>query len=95
MVLIQLKKSNNMKIDFQKLKETEAQFCTPHQLPGDLQVSADLSLFTLQRMIKVVLEYNESSYTHAPSNVRLAFETLKSLGIIVESPSINVQQLNS
>jgi len=84
-----------MKIDFRKLKEIEAQFCTPQQLPGDLQVTTDLSLFTLQRMIKIVLEYNESSYTHAPSNVRLAFETLKSLGIIVEESSISVQQLNS
>jgi len=86
-----------MKVDFKKLKEIEMQFCTPQQLPGDLQVTAELSLFTLQRMMKVVLEYNESSYSHASSNVKLAFDTLKSLGIIVESDSIDTKviQLNS
>lgn len=86
-----------MKIDFQKLKEIEGQFCSSQMLPGNIQITAELSLFTLQRMMKIVLEYNESSYSHAPSNVRLAFETLKSLGIIVEEAGITlpVQQLNS
>jgi len=84
-----------MKIDLKKLKEIEAQFCTPQQLPGDILISADLSLFTLQKMMKVVLEYNEASYRHAPTNVQLALETLKTLGIIIEEPSVSVQQLNS
>jgi len=86
-----------MKIDLNKLKQLEATFCTPQSLPGDIQITSDLSLFTLQKMMKIVLEYNDSTYAHATSNVKMAFETLKSLGVIIEDSSVDtkVQQLNS
>jgi hypothetical protein len=86
-----------MKIDLEKLKEVELKYGSPAVLPGDIHISNELSLFTLQQMVKIVLDYNESTYLYATSNVKLAFETLKSLGVIVEDipTEPKIQQLNS
>ena len=85
------------KIDLKKIKELEVTYCTTQSLPGDINITSDLSLYTLQRMMRIVLDYDNSSYSCAPENVKLAFETLKSLGVIVEEGKTDakIQQLNS
>jgi hypothetical protein len=50
-------------------------------------------------MLKVVLDFSDTSYKLAPNNVQLALNTLKDLKIIVETTetteNAKVQQLNS
>ena len=76
-----------LKIDFEKLKNVQ-RFNTE-----------TLSLFTIEHMLRVVLDFSDTSYKLAPNNVQLALNTLKDLQIIVEIPETNknteVKQLNS
>jgi hypothetical protein len=85
-----------MKIDLKKLKEIESQ-CVLDQPPTNMPVPADLSLFALKKTVDIVLSYsgNIISYENAPINVKIAIQTLKSLGVLVEEYSPKTQQLNS
>jgi len=85
-----------MKIDLKKLQEVSLQFQFKN-LPGELEIENTVAQFTLHKMVEVVLNYDESSYGHAPSNVKMAFETLLDLGIIKLDDAVEpkVQQLNS
>ena len=76
-----------LKIDFERLKVIQN------------KNAGTLLLQTLEHMLKVVLNFSETSYKLAPNNVQLALNTLKDLKIIVETTetteNAKVQQLNS
>lgn len=97
LALLTKNKFENMKLDLEKLQEVSMKFSNQINLPGGLSIDNSLTQFALQTMLRVTLEYNESTYSHAPTNVKLAFETLRGLGIIVfeEPDASKVQQLNS
>jgi hypothetical protein len=95
-LVLQIKnKFKNMKLDLEKLQELSMKFSN-RALPGGLTIDNSLTQYAIQTMLKVTLEYNESSYSHAPTNVKLAFETLRDLGVIVfVEPDVKPQHLNS
>lgn len=76
-----------LKIDFQKLRMIQ------------IENSEAISLQTLQSMLLVVLNFSDTSFKLAPNNVQLALNTLKDLGVIVETTETtknsDVRQLNS
>jgi hypothetical protein len=86
-----------MKLNLAKLQQVALQYTNQSSINGMPTIDNSLTQFALETMIRVTLEYNESSYGHAPTNVKLAFETLKDLGIIVLDEIIQTkpQQLNS
>jgi hypothetical protein len=89
-------KFKKMKIDLDKLQQLSIKYASQANLPGGLSIDNSLTQYALQTMLKVTLEYNESSYGHAPTNVKLAFETLKGLGVIIlEELDKKPIQLNS
>lgn len=73
-----------MKINLKQVAKLEKQFCYENPVAFN----------TLQKMIELVLSYNDTSYATAPDNVKLAFITLKELEVITE-PVTDVIQLNS
>jgi hypothetical protein len=79
-----------MRIDLKKLTSLEASLA----MSKDGVVNTT-SLFTLREMISLVLQYRETGYELAPNNVKMAFNTLKQMGIIKDTPDKEVQQLNS
>ena len=74
-----------LKIDFERLKNVQK------------KNSESVSLQTLEHILKIVLNFSDTSYKLAPNNVQLALNTLKDLKVIVEESSEKpeVQQLNS
>jgi hypothetical protein len=77
-----------MRIDLKKLAAIEASMC----LDG---TTSTTSLFALQEMLRLVLQYKETGYQLATTNVKMAYDTLKQLGVIKDTPNKEVQQLNS
>jgi O-phosphoseryl-tRNA(Cys) synthetase len=78
--------NNIMKIDLKKLQKVEKQY-----------EESRLSTDTLHLMINNVLNFQDTSYSLAPNNVKTAINTLTDLKILI-SDGIDtppVQQLNS
>lgn len=73
-----------MKLDLKKLAKIEKEYC-----------ENPVAVNSLQTMVDIVLHFNETTYRLAPNNVSLAITTLKGLGIIKETETPEVQQLNS
>ena len=84
-----------MKIDFKKLRQIEVEYCTSMNMPGNINISNDMSRETLSNMMNLILSYEGGSYSRGPLNVKLAYNTLKDLGIIMDDSKIKPEQLNS
>jgi hypothetical protein len=74
-----------MKLDLQKLAQVEKTYS-----------EGVLSHNALNSMISQVIAFEDTSYKLAPNNIQLAINTLKELGILIETePEKPKQHLNS
>jgi len=75
-----------MKINLKQLAKIEKTY-----------IENGISLEVLKLMLSNVLNFGETSFSHAPNNIKTAVNTLKELKILVmdEVSASEIQQLNS
>lgn len=85
-----------MKIDLKKLQRVAIQLASQN-LPGGVAIDNSLTQKALEVMVTNVLNFNETSFTLAPNNIRVAINTLVDLKILIldDKDKPPVQQLNS
>jgi len=73
-----------MKLNLKKIKEIELEY-----------QSSPISIITLQNLINMVASSSQDGAYLKTSAYKLALNTLQELGVIVESESKKIEQLNS